>query len=52
MTVGSFVSNPASTGTLSSGGTGTILVGATLTVSASQTAGAYTGTFTVTVNYQ
>lgn len=52
MTVGTFTSDPATTGTLS-GGTATLNVGATLTVGASQAAGTYTsGTpFTVTVNY-
>jgi len=52
MTVNAFVSNPASVGTIDSGGTATLNVGATLTVGAAQTPGAYTGTFTVTVNYQ
>ena len=52
MTIGTFTSNPSSTGTLSSG-TQNITVGATLTLSAAQTAGAYTTStpFTVTVNY-
>lgn len=52
MTVGTFTSNPATTGTLT-GGTATVNVGATLNVGASQAAGTYTsGTpFTVTVNY-
>jgi hypothetical protein len=52
MTVSSFTSNPASTGTIGSGGTATLHVGATLTLGAAQTPGAYTGTFSVTVNYQ
>ena len=53
MTVNTFTSNPASTGTLSGGGTQTLAVGATLNVSAMQTQGTYTaeGGFTVTVNY-
>ncbi len=40
-------------GTIGSGGTGTLTfnVGATLTVKASQAPGTYTGTFPVTVNY-
>ena len=40
MSVGTFVSNPATTGTLSSG-TATVTVGATLTVAAGQLAGVY-----------
>ena len=53
MTVGSFTSNPSSTGTLSSGGTQTLKVGATLAVSAAQAAGTYTNStgVPVTVNY-
>ncbi|MDP3842488.1 MAG: DUF4402 domain-containing protein [Oxalobacteraceae bacterium] len=50
MTVSSFVSNPSGTGTLTAGAQ-TLLVGATVTTVASQVAGAYTGTFTVTVAY-
>ena len=52
MSVTTFTSTPSGTGTLSSG-TQTLLVGATLTVGASQVAGTYTSTspFTVTVNY-
>ncbi len=53
MTANTFVSLPATTGTLSSGSQ-TLLVGATLAVAnaATQTAGAYTSAlFTVTVNY-
>lgn len=49
-----FVSLPTPTGTLSGGGTETLLVGATLAVStaALQTPGVYTNAgFTVTVNY-
>ncbi len=49
-----FVSNPTPTGTLSGGGTETLLVGATLAVAiaATQTPGVYTSAaFTVTVNY-
>ncbi len=51
MAVNSFVSSPASTGTLDSGGAQTLKVGATLTVGASQAAGNYSGTFSVTVVY-
>jgi hypothetical protein len=53
MTVNSFTSNPSPTGTLNGSGTQTLKVGATLNVSASQAAGAYTSVtpFTVTVNY-
>jgi hypothetical protein len=52
MTVGTFISNPAATGALTSG-TQTINVGATLTVGASQAAGVYTNAagLEVTVNY-
>jgi len=59
MTVDVWVSNPTPTGTLSGAGASTLLVGATLNVSASQAAGTYnvtnaggSGEFTVTVNYQ
>ncbi|WP_298195594.1 DUF4402 domain-containing protein [Novosphingobium sp.] len=45
------VSAPTS-GTLSSAGTFALKVGGTLTVAASQPAGSYTGTYTVTVTYQ
>ena len=53
MSVNSFTSNPATTGTLSATGSQTLNVGATLNVSASQAAGSYTSVtpFTVTVNY-
>ncbi len=53
MSVGSFTSNPSSTGTLSSGGTQTLYVGATLSVAAAQAAGTYTNSTAVpvTVNY-
>jgi hypothetical protein len=52
MLVNAFTSTPSATGNLS-GGTETILVGATLTVGGSQTAGYYTNGigFEVTVNY-
>ena len=53
MTVNAFTSFPATTGTLSSGGSQTLNVGATLNVSAAQAAGAYTNAtgVPVTVNY-
>jgi len=53
MTVSTFTSNPATTGTLSGTGSQTLSVGATLNVGASQVAGLYTSSipFTVTVNY-
>lgn len=52
MIVNTFTSTPSSTGTLF-GGTGTLNIGATLNVSASQVSGIYTNTlgFPVTVNY-
>jgi hypothetical protein len=51
MTVGSFVSDPVSPATLDASGAKTLLVGATLTVGATQVAGTYLGTFDVTVDY-
>ena len=55
MAVGTFVSLPAATGsgTLSTGGTQTLLVGATITLGAGQAAGDYTNTtdMIVTVMY-
>jgi hypothetical protein len=51
MTVDTFVSLPASTGTLSALGAQTLLVGATLHVGVSQAPNPYTGTFDVTVAY-
>lgn len=54
MTVNTFTSNPAATaGALSSGGTQTLTVGATLNVGAGQAAGTYVSAtpFSVTVNY-
>lgn len=50
MTVSAFTSNPSGTGALSAGSQ-TLTVGGTLTTVASQAAGAYTGTFTTTVEY-
>lgn len=43
-------SNPSGTGTLSSTGTATLLVGASITVNASQGQGIYQGDFEITVN--
>ena len=53
MTVDNFTSSPTSTGVLSSGGTETLNVGATLNVAAGQAAGLYTNAtgVPVTVNY-
>lgn len=53
MSVDTFTSNPATTGTLDVGGTATINVGATLNVTANQIAGTYTNAsdLAVTVNY-
>ncbi len=53
MTVNGFTSSPSSTGTLSSGGTQTLNVGATLNVTAAQASGTYTNStgVPVTVNY-
>lgn len=51
MAVNSFVSNPASTGTLDGGGAQTLKVGATLTVGADQAVGNYSVTFDVIVVY-
>ena len=53
MTLSTFTSTPSATGTLGSGGTQTLNVGATITVAGTQPAGTYTNTtgFPVTVNY-
>lgn len=53
MTVDTWVSNPSGTGTFDGVGAATVLVGATLHVGGSQTAGTYTqvAPFQVTVNY-
>lgn len=51
MSVGTFTSNPSGTGTLSAGGSQTLAVGGTLTVASAQAVGSYTGTFTVSVEY-
>ncbi len=51
MSVGTFAHNAGLTPVLSSTGTGSFNVGATLSVSAAQVAGVYNGTFPVTVVY-
>jgi hypothetical protein len=51
MSVGTFTSTPSATGTLSGLGAQTVTVGGTLTVATGQVAGAYTGSFDVTVEY-
>jgi spore coat protein U-like protein len=51
MTLRSFVSAPAGTGTLDGAGKLTIRIGATLVVGSGQVPGSYSGTFPVTVNY-
>jgi hypothetical protein len=51
MTADTFTSNPVGTGTLTGAGTQTINVGATLNVGATQAPGTYTGTYSVTVDY-
>ena len=53
MNVNAFTSTPSTTGTLSSGGSQTLAVGATLNVIAGQASGAYTNAtgVPVTVNY-
>ena len=51
MPLGSFTTDAGGSPSLSAGGTLTFNVGATLTVGASQTGGAYTGTYSVSVNY-
>lgn len=50
MAVSSFSSDPSGTGALTAGAQ-TLKVGATITTVASQVAGAYTGTFNVSVDY-
>jgi len=51
MSIGTFTSNPSATGTLAAGGTQTVNVGATLTVGNAQTAGSYSGSYSVSVEY-
>lgn len=50
MSIDTFTSDPSGTGTLTAGAQ-TLLVGATLTVANAQLAGAYTGAFSVSVDY-
>lgn len=50
MEVNVFTSDPTPNGTITAG-TSTLYVGATLNVDANQPSGEYTGSFTVTVNY-
>jgi Mat/Ecp fimbriae major subunit len=51
MALGTFTTNPASPTVFDGSGNLTINVGATLTVGANQVAGAYSGTYTITVVY-
>ncbi len=51
MALNNFTSNPSGIGTLTGSGSQSVTVGATLSVSANQTPGAYTGSFSVTVDY-
>jgi hypothetical protein len=51
MTVNNFTSSIGTSGTIAAGGSQAFNVGATLNVGANQTSGAYTGNFTVTVDY-
>jgi hypothetical protein len=52
MTVNTFRRTPTGNPVIPAGGTYTLNVGARLNVNANQLPGLYTGTFTVTVNYQ
>ena len=52
MSLGGFNTEPNGAFQLSGTGTGTFTVGGTLTVASNQVAGAYTGTFDVSVEYQ
>ena len=51
MPVSGFVSDPAANGVLPGSGSQLLSVGATLHVAAGQPAGSYSGSFSVTVNY-
>jgi hypothetical protein len=51
MTLDTYLTNIGTTGTLSGSGTQSFYVGSTLHVAAAQPAGSYTGSFSVTVNY-
>jgi len=52
MAVNGFVSSPSGSGTLSGGGTQLLSVGATLSVGNGQSPGSYSGSFSVTVEYE
>jgi hypothetical protein len=52
MTLNGFTSSPSLVGVLDNSGKATVNVGATLQVGVNQAAGAYSGVFTVTVDYQ
>jgi Domain of unknown function (DUF4402) len=52
MAVQSFVSNPSGVGILLANGTGEITLGATLVVGYGQAVGNYSGTFSITLEYQ
>ncbi len=51
MTLNAFTSTPSATGTFNSSGSATLAVGGTLAIGANQVAGSYTGSFSVTVDY-
>jgi len=51
MGLGNFTHDAGGSPAFTAGGTLALNVGADLTVNASQTAGAYTGTYTLTVDY-
>ena len=51
MNIDAFLTDIGATGTLSGSGSQTFFVGSTLHVAAAQPAGTYTGSFSVTVNY-
>jgi hypothetical protein len=51
MAVNSFTSSPALTGQIGGGGSQTLRVGATLSVSGNQASGSYSGSFNVTLVY-
>ncbi len=52
MTLSNFTSSLGTSSTLSAAGTQTLGVGGTLAIAANQTPGVYSGSFSVTVNYQ
>jgi Domain of unknown function (DUF4402) len=52
LAVNGFVASPSGSVTLSGGGTRSLAVGATLVVGNRQPRGSYSGSFSVTVNYQ